>query len=84
MMNVKSAALKAGVSPGLIYDWVNSGRLRHLRVGREGSRGSIRIDESDLAAFLESLKHGEGPKDSIPPAQKRTIILKHVKVKPSC
>jgi hypothetical protein len=64
-----------------VYDLVAAGALPHYRFGKAGCRGSIRIAEADLEAFLAAQKRGEGPKDSVPPAQKQRIILKHVKLK---
>lgn len=81
MLTVKAAAERAGVSAGLIYDWVSSKRLPHFRLGREGSRGSIRIAEADLEALLDSLRHGDRPKDTILPTPKTKVVLKHVRVK---
>jgi len=56
MLNVKQAAERAGVSPALVYEWCDEKRLTHYRCGAKGRRGVIRIDEPDLAAFLETLK----------------------------
>jgi excisionase family DNA binding protein len=81
VLNVRRAAERAGVSTGLVYVWVDSGVLTHYRMGKPGCRGSIRIAEPDLDAFLASLRRGEGPKESVPPAQKRKVILKHLRLK---
>lgn len=56
MLTVKDAAARAGVSDSLIYAWCADGTLPHVRVGRKGRRGHIRIDAADLDAALESLK----------------------------
>jgi excisionase family DNA binding protein len=81
MLTVKDAAARAGVSPALVYIWVEKGVLPHFRMGRPGSRGGIRIAVGDLEAFLASLKRGEMPKESVPPAIKRRVVLKHLRVK---
>jgi excisionase family DNA binding protein len=81
MLTIKMAAERAGVSTGLVYIWVESGALAHYRVGRPGSRGGIRIAEADLQAFLASLKRGKEPEESVPPAPKRKVILKHLRLK---
>jgi excisionase family DNA binding protein len=80
MYTVKSAAEKAGVSAGLVYVWVENGVLPHFRLGKPGSRGSIRIAESDLELFLASLKRGEGPKESVPPARTKKRVFRHINV----
>ncbi len=55
-MSVKDAAERAGVSPSLIYEWCDERRLAHYRVGGAGKRGKIAIEQSDLDAFLATLK----------------------------
>jgi excisionase family DNA binding protein len=55
---VKEAAKAAGVSQALIYEWCHERRLKHYRFGTKGRRGKILIEESDLAAFLESCTVG--------------------------
>lgn len=50
----KEAATRIGVSVSLVYEWCAQKRLRHYRFGGKGKRGRILIEESDLAAFLES------------------------------
>jgi excisionase family DNA binding protein len=61
---VKQAAARLGVSPSLVYAWVESGVLSHYRLGRQGRRGCIRIAETDLDAFLASRKV-ESPASSL-------------------
>jgi excisionase family DNA binding protein len=78
VLTVKSAALRIGVSDGLVYTWIETGVLTHYRVGKPGRRGSIRIAETDLDAFMVTLKRGSGPE--IQPAPVK-IVLKHVKVR---
>lgn len=77
-LTVKQAAARAGVSPALVYQWTSAERrLRHMRVGRRGRRGRIRIDEADLDAFLAALKVGGGtPAPARAPAPGRFIHLK--------
>jgi excisionase family DNA binding protein len=82
VLTVKTAAEMAGVSAALVYIWVGEGVLPHFRLGKPGSsKGAIRIAEDDLEAFLFSHKHGERAKESIPPAQKRKLVLKHLKLR---
>jgi excisionase family DNA binding protein len=81
-LTVKAAAQLAGVCPGLVYIWVQSGVLAHYRVGRPGTRGAIRVAEADLHAFLASLKKETRPEES-PPAPKpakRKSAFRHIVV----
>jgi excisionase family DNA binding protein len=55
-LSVKQAAQRAGVSPALLYRWCEERRLPHYRLGGQGRRGRIQIEEADLDAFLESCK----------------------------
>jgi len=84
MLTVKQAATTAGVSAGLVYIWVESGVLPHYRLGRPGTRGAIRIGETDLFAFLESAKHEKKP-NSTPPATTRKYqpkpVFKHLSIR---
>ncbi|MCI0458329.1 MAG: helix-turn-helix domain-containing protein [Gemmataceae bacterium] len=58
MLSVKEAAKRWGVSAALIYGWVESGELPHYRLGASGRRGTIRIAEADMEAFLAARKRG--------------------------
>lgn len=83
MLKIKQAAEKAGVSPTLVYAWCMESRLAHFRVGRQGSRGSIRIAEADLDAFLATLRCEKSPEPIAPApkaAKKPPIILKHLRL----
>lgn len=61
MLTVKEAAIRAGVSPSLVYVWCHEQRLPHYRVGAEGKRGRIRIAPADLDVFMASLREGRHP-----------------------
>lgn len=80
MLTVKEAAVRACVSESLIYAWCAEGTLPHLRVGRKGSRGHIRIAVEDLDGALAAFKiqvvvgGGRGMKSAHPP-------LKHIKLR---
>lgn len=52
MLTVKNAAKRVGVSPSLIYALCAEGRLPHVRLGREGKRGTIRIRLEDLDELI--------------------------------
>jgi excisionase family DNA binding protein len=56
LLEVKEAAEVARASANLVYQWCQEKRLPHYRLGGQGKRGKILIKESDLLAFLESLK----------------------------
>jgi predicted site-specific integrase-resolvase len=76
MLSVKQAAAIAQVSMALIYAWCREG-LAHLRVGRKGRRGHIRILESDLQLFLDTLRRQTNtPVAPSPP--RRKVILRHL------
>jgi len=81
MLTVQLAAEKAGVSKSLVYIWVEKNVLPHFRLGKPGSRGTIRIDESDLKTFLDSLKRAKRPKESPPPAHRTNGIFRHINVR---
>ncbi len=81
-MTVKDVAARAGVCPGLVYIWVQSGVLAHYRVGRPGTRGAIRVAEADLQVFLASLKREPRP-EATPPApvpERKKPVYKHLKI----
>jgi excisionase family DNA binding protein len=81
MLTVQMAAEKAGVSKSLVYIWIEKDVLPHFRLGKPGSRGTIRIDESDLKTFLDSLKHAKRPKASLPSALKTKSVFRHINVR---
>ena len=51
LLTVKEAAKWLNVSPSLIYQLVEKGKLPHHRVGL--GRGAIRISVSDITEFLK-------------------------------
>lgn len=53
MLKVKDAAEKLQVSVATVYLLCSHGQLPHVRVGAR-SKGTIRIKEEDLTAFVES------------------------------
>jgi len=63
MMTVKQAAERATVSESLIYAWCKTGLLTHVRFGRFGKRGTIRIDEKEFENFLHMMTVSEMPQD---------------------
>ncbi len=75
-LTVAEVAAQLGVSENLVYGWVASGELVHLRFSGKGKRGAIRIEPEALEAFVVSRRHGETPKTpaAVP------VRLKHLKI----
>jgi hypothetical protein len=66
-----------GISDSLVYELCACGSLSHVRIGRPGSRGCIRITSADIDAFLASQKvGGTAPARASPLQQKK--VFKHV------
>lgn len=84
MLNVKQVASRLGVSLALVYRWCESRQLAHFRVGSAGRRGSIRIDEADLAVFVQSKRCEAAGADTPAAAPKRSKptspVLRHLKL----
>lgn len=77
MLNVRQAAERMSISDSLVYELCACGLLSHVRIGRPGSRGCIRIADTDIDAFLTSQKvGGEAPARTPPRQQKK--VFKHV------
>jgi excisionase family DNA binding protein len=76
-LTVRQAAERASVCASVVYAWVAAGMLPHFRLGMPGRKGSIRIAEADLDAFLASQRR-EGRKESAPPPQ--PLKLKHLQL----
>jgi len=52
-LTVKEIAARLRVHPETVRDWIRSGELRGVRLGK---RSGFRVSESDLRAFIESRK----------------------------
>ena len=76
MLRVKAAAERLGVSESLVYELCACGALPHVRIGRPGSRGCIRLTEVDIQEYLASQKVG-GSRPSRPPPKLKQVF-KHV------
>jgi excisionase family DNA binding protein len=50
LLTVQQAAQRLHVSPSTVYELCGSRRIAHVRVGL--ARGTIRIDEAELEAFI--------------------------------
>ena len=55
-MNVREASSRLEISPSLVYQLCQEGRLGHARIGGAGRRGKIVISEEDVRRFLETVK----------------------------
>jgi excisionase family DNA binding protein len=53
LMTPKAAAEHLGVSPSLVYQWIEEQRLAHYRFGGEGRRGRILIAPADLDKLMQ-------------------------------
>jgi Helix-turn-helix domain len=81
MLTVKQAAERAGVSPGIAYQWIGASLLAHHRLGRPGTRGAIRIAEGDLETFLQSCRVGvEQQCTPAPTPAKPQSTFRHLRV----
>lgn len=72
-VTIKQAAGRTGMSTSLLYQICAERRLPHFRLGREGKRGKILIEETDLDAFLAAARVEAGAG-----AGKATAPLKHI------
>ena len=72
---VKQLAEKHGLSRAIIYLWVEERRFTVYRIGGQGRRGRILIDDDVFAAFLDGLKVEAGPTQPTGP-------LTHIRPKP--
>ena len=61
LLTPKEAAVKARVSPSLIYTLCNEQRLPHYRIGTDGKRGRILIDPADLDRFIQECRQERHP-----------------------
>jgi excisionase family DNA binding protein len=62
-LTIREAAKAAGVSESLLYQWCHERRLRHYRLGAEGRRGKIMVEQADLDRFLEDCSVEPGAVD---------------------
>jgi excisionase family DNA binding protein len=71
MLTVKAVAERLSVSEATVYSLIESGKLRHHRIGM--GRGTIRVTEEFLQEFLDGT---EVTKASAP----RQVKLKHLRL----
>ncbi|RIK72517.1 MAG: hypothetical protein DCC68_26340 [Planctomycetota bacterium] len=73
MLTVREVAARLNVSPGCVYRLVSHGDLPHIRIGAE--RGTIRVDETDLEAFVRAGKSQPKAMVSPPSIEKAFVHL---------
>ncbi len=56
LLTAKEAAVRAGVSASLVYQWCRDELLPHYRFGTQGRRGKILIAPEDLDAFMRQCR----------------------------
>jgi len=74
MLTVKQVAERLRISASLVYSWCEDHLLPHYRMGGNGKRGKILIEETALDAFLQSCKV-EGR-----PFNANALGLKHIRL----
>jgi excisionase family DNA binding protein len=74
MLTPAEIAERYRISASLVYAWCAEGSLPHARLGKNGRRGKIVIEKSDLEAFLAE-RRVEGRQEIPPPAK-----LKHIRL----
>ena len=78
-LTVKQVSERLGVSLGCVYQLVAAGRVQHIRVGL--GRGTIRIREDSVDAYIESVTLTERDKDEKPPrraASSKKGVFRHL------
>jgi excisionase family DNA binding protein len=67
LLSPQQAATLVGVSVSLVYQLCAERRLPHYRVGGDGRRGKVLIDEKDLETFLADCRvEADGADESEP------------------
>ncbi|MEJ7593019.1 MAG: helix-turn-helix domain-containing protein [Planctomycetaceae bacterium] len=74
LLSVSAVAELLGVSPSLVYQIVEAGKIPFHRVGI--GRGSIRFQREDVKAYIEACRFEKTQQDR-KPLQMR---LKHIKI----
>lgn len=68
MLTVKEVAQKLRVSAASIYSLIESGKMGCHRIGM--GRGTIRVSEDDLSAFLLTCREATESTPKLPPKRK--------------
>ena len=77
LLTVQQVAERLQVSPSCVYQLIESARLPHHRSGNR--RGTIRVSEDDLAAFLHTCRQDSQDQKQPEPRPRRSK-LKHLKL----
>jgi excisionase family DNA binding protein len=78
LLSVQHVAARLRISRASVYELVKRGALAVHRVG--GGRGTIRISETDLQAYLSRCRSGGGEERERAAAVPPRRALKHIKV----
>ena len=70
MLSVEDLADKLGVSVSLVYELVAKRRIPCYRIGT--GRGTIRFDEADVAAYLQSCRQSAASAVAAPIRKRRS------------
>lgn len=65
-LTIKQVAKRLGVSQSLVYSWAAHGILPHIRCGRPGCRGTIRVDPDELEGFIAGMMPQDIPMNPAP------------------
>jgi excisionase family DNA binding protein len=78
LLSVQQVATRLRISRGSVYELVKRGDLAVHRVG--SGRGTIRISEADLQAYLSRCRSGGGEEREQVATVPSRRALKHIKV----
>jgi len=59
LLTPKEAKERLRISLSLVYQLVDERRLKAIRIGGEGKRGKVLIEESEIERFVRQLKDEE-------------------------
>lgn len=76
LLTVPQVAARMAVSPSLVYQLIESGKLGHHRIGN--GRGTIRVSQNDLEAYLSASHSGVEPLQ--PTVRRPRKRLKHIRL----
>jgi excisionase family DNA binding protein len=79
-LNVRQVAERTGVCKTIVYGWCHSRVLPFYRLGGDGKRGKILIDDGDLAEFLRSRRVEPATTAPVPAAKHEPVKLRHLRL----
>jgi excisionase family DNA binding protein len=80
LLKISEVAARLSCTRSFVYALVESGRLKHHRLGR--GQGGIRVSEEQLQEYLRGTEKGGGPRPQPDPPAK-PVRLKHLRLKRS-